>query len=71
VDVEENLQYLMLHGYWKDASVSEEFHRYNRESIEHLKPGFITLVDISEIEAPSVEVIQEIVKTYSQRIVTG
>jgi len=71
VDVEKNRQYLVLRGYWEDASdviIAEDFLRLNRESIDMLKPGFTTLIDISELEAPSEEMVEEIIKTYSQRV---
>ena len=68
VDVEKNRQYLVLRGYWKDVSVAEDFLKYNRESIERLKPGFTTLIDISELEAPTEEMMQEIIDIYSQKI---
>jgi len=68
VDVEKNRQYLELRGYWKDVSVAEDFLKYNRESIDRLKPDFTTLIDISELEAPTEEMLQEIIEVYSQRI---
>jgi len=69
VDLEKNRQYLVLRGYWEDASVAEDFLKYNRQSIDMLKPGFTTLIDISELEAPSEEIVQEIIETYSQGVV--
>ena len=68
VDVEKNRQYLVLRGYWKDVSVAEDFLKHNRESIERLKPGFTTLIDISELEAQTEEMMQEIIDIYSQKI---
>ena len=69
VDVEKNRQYLVLRGYWEDVSVAEDFLKHNRESIERLKPGFTTLIDISELEAPTEEMLNEIVDTYSQKVI--
>ena len=68
VDVEKNRQYLMLRGYWEDVAVAEDFLKYNRESIERLQPGFTTLIDISELEAPTEELLHEIIETYSQTV---
>jgi hypothetical protein len=68
VDLEKNRQYLVLRGYWEDVSVGEDFLEYNRQSIDMLQPGFTTLIDISELEAPSEEIMQEIVRTYSRHI---
>ena len=68
VDVEKNRQYLVLRGYWEDISVAEDFLRYNRESIDRLQPGFTTLIDISELQAPTEEILREIVETYSQKL---
>lgn len=68
VDLEKNRQYLVLRGYWEDVSVAEDFLKHNRESIDMLKPGFTTLIDISELEAPTEEKLQEIIEVYSQRV---
>jgi len=68
VDLEKNRQYLVLRGYWEDVTIGDDFLKYNQQSIDMLQPGFTTLIDIAELEAPSEELMQEIVRTYSNYI---
>ena len=66
VDVSKNRQYLTLRGDWHDASVARDYLKHNRETLELLKPGFTSYVDLRETKLPSDDVLQHVLGIFVQ-----
>jgi len=57
VDEEINRMYWVNRGYWEKVSDIPDYRKHNIETMGHLKPGFTALIDIRDMEIPSVEVL--------------
>ena len=62
VDQEINRVYKVMRGHWKKLSEVFDYKKDNLESLKHLTPGFTTLLDISEMQLPSDEVLNLMVE---------
>ena len=68
VDLTQNRQYVALFGEWKDASVAKDYIKHNKESVDRLRPGFTSFVDLREAIMPSDTVLMELLDIFVQSI---
>jgi hypothetical protein len=57
VDVKINRAYWVMRGLWKKISDIPDYRRHTREAMSLLKPGFTSVIDLSEFKTPSPEVL--------------
>jgi len=62
VDEEINRVYWVMRGHWKKPSDVPEYRKHNIDSLNYLKPGFTTLIDLRDMEVPGAEVLDLMVE---------
>ena len=57
VDEEINRAYWVMRGHWKKLSDIPEYRRHAKETMSFLRPGFTSVIDLSEFKTPTPEVL--------------
>ena len=65
VDEEINRMYITFRGEWKKPSQVPNLISDHEKLLRHLKPGFTSLVDLSEMKTPSAEAVEVLTEAAS------